>query len=75
MWASAYAYMQDYVNRQTRFVSRQPAKVIISAIEAAAGSMGLKIHTRSYKVAFPSNSVIECYIEIFVVLGFRKRDY
>ncbi|KAH6806663.1 Protein kinase superfamily protein [Perilla frutescens var. frutescens] len=40
---------QDYVRRQTRFVSRQPAKVILSAIEAAAGSMGLKVHTRSYK--------------------------
>ncbi|PIN26704.1 Ca2+/calmodulin-dependent protein kinase, EF-Hand protein superfamily [Handroanthus impetiginosus] len=40
---------QDYVRRQTRFVSRQPAKVIIAAIEAAAESMGLKVHTRSYK--------------------------
>ncbi|KAG8372703.1 hypothetical protein BUALT_Bualt12G0094300 [Buddleja alternifolia] len=40
---------QDYVKRQTRFVSRQPAKVIISAIEAAAESMGLKVHTRNYK--------------------------
>ncbi|PIN26705.1 Serine/threonine protein kinase [Handroanthus impetiginosus] len=40
---------QDYVRRQTRFVSRQPAKVIIAAIEAAAESMGLKVHTRNYK--------------------------
>lgn len=40
---------QDYVQRQTRFVSRQPAKDIIAAIEAAAESMGLKVHTRSYK--------------------------
>ncbi|KAL8497944.1 hypothetical protein ACS0TY_021336 [Phlomoides rotata] len=40
---------QDYIKRQTRFVSREPAKVIISAIEKAAGSMGLKVHTRSYK--------------------------
>ncbi|XP_073132490.1 CBL-interacting serine/threonine-protein kinase 24-like isoform X2 [Henckelia pumila] len=40
---------QDYVKRQTRFVSREPAKVIISAIEAAAESLGLKVHTRNYK--------------------------
>ncbi|GFZ20867.1 protein kinase superfamily protein [Actinidia rufa] len=40
---------QDYVKRQTRFVSRQPANVIISTIEAVAESMGLKVHTRNYK--------------------------
>ncbi|KAH7849093.1 hypothetical protein Vadar_012866 [Vaccinium darrowii] len=40
---------QDYVKRQTRFVSRQPAKVIISTVEAVAESMGLKVHTRHYK--------------------------
>ncbi|KAK6151773.1 hypothetical protein DH2020_014408 [Rehmannia glutinosa] len=40
---------QDYVKRQTRFVSRRPAKVILAAIEAAAESMGLKVHTRNYK--------------------------
>ncbi|KAK4481185.1 hypothetical protein RD792_012066 [Penstemon davidsonii] len=40
---------QDYIKRQTRFFSRQPAKVIISSIEAAAGSLGLKVHTRNYK--------------------------
>ncbi|THG23556.1 hypothetical protein TEA_003925 [Camellia sinensis var. sinensis] len=40
---------QDYVKRQTRFVSRQPAKLIISTIEAVAESMGLKVHTRYYK--------------------------
>lgn len=41
---------QDYVKRQTRFVSRKPAKVIISTIEAVAESMSLKVHTRNYKV-------------------------
>ncbi|XP_012573528.1 CBL-interacting serine/threonine-protein kinase 24 isoform X1 [Cicer arietinum] len=41
---------QDYVKRQTRFVSREPAKVIISSIEAVAESMGLKAHSRSYKM-------------------------
>lgn len=41
---------QDYVKRQTRFVSRKPAKVIISSIEAVAESMGLKVHSRNYKM-------------------------
>ncbi|WCJ29622.1 CBL-interacting protein kinase 24 [Euphorbia peplus] len=40
---------QDYIKRQTRFVSRKPAKIIISTIEAVAESMGLKVHTRNYK--------------------------
>ncbi|PHT52323.1 CBL-interacting serine/threonine-protein kinase 24 [Capsicum baccatum] len=40
---------QDYVKRQTRFVSRKPAKVIIETIEAASESLGLKVHTRDYK--------------------------
>ncbi|CAH9115299.1 unnamed protein product [Cuscuta europaea] len=40
---------QDFVKRQTRFVSREPAKVIICAIEAAARSMGLKFHSSNYK--------------------------
>lgn len=40
---------QDYVKRQTRFVSRKPAQVIISTIEAVAESMSLKVHTRNYK--------------------------
>ena len=40
---------QDYINRQTRFVSRKPAKVIISNVEAVAESMSLKVHTRNYK--------------------------
>ncbi|KAL6519137.1 Son of sevenless 2 [Orobanche gracilis] len=39
----------DHVKRQTRFVSRQPAKVILAAIEAAAKLMELKVDTRSYK--------------------------
>ncbi|KAK7292055.1 hypothetical protein RIF29_07707 [Crotalaria pallida] len=41
---------QDYVKRQTRFVSRKPAKVIISSIEVAAESMGLKVRSRNYKM-------------------------
>ncbi|KAE9601811.1 hypothetical protein Lal_00040963 [Lupinus albus] len=41
---------QDFVKRQTRFVSRKPARVIISSIEVAAESMGLKIRSRNYKM-------------------------
>jgi len=44
-------FEQDYVKRQTRFVSRKPAKVIISSIEAVAESMVLKVHSRNYKVS------------------------
>uniref|UniRef100_A0A6V7QQW9 non-specific serine/threonine protein kinase n=1 Tax=Ananas comosus var. bracteatus TaxID=296719 RepID=A0A6V7QQW9_ANACO len=40
---------QDYVKRQTRFVSRQPAKTIIATIEAVAELMGLKVHSQNYK--------------------------
>ncbi|XWS27013.1 hypothetical protein CRYUN_Cryun26dG0079600 [Craigia yunnanensis] len=40
---------QDYVKRQTRFVSRKPARVIISSVEAVAESSGLKVYTRNYK--------------------------
>ncbi|GMI89225.1 CBL-INTERACTING PROTEIN KINASE 24, SNF1-RELATED PROTEIN KINASE 3.11, SALT OVERLY SENSITIVE 2 [Hibiscus trionum] len=47
---------QDYVKRQTRFVSRKPARVIISSVEAVAESMGLKVHTRHYKCYNPSES-------------------
>ncbi|KAK8654980.1 hypothetical protein V6N13_107573 [Hibiscus sabdariffa] len=47
---------QDYVKRQTRFVSCKPAKVIISSIEAVAESMGLKVHTRNYKTRLEGRS-------------------
>ncbi|KAJ3674315.1 hypothetical protein LUZ60_004931 [Juncus effusus] len=41
---------QEYVQRQTRFVSRKPAQEIIATIEAIAESMGLKVHTQNYKM-------------------------
>ncbi|KAH7650628.1 Non-specific serine/threonine protein kinase protein [Dioscorea alata] len=41
---------QDYVKRQTRFVSRKPAKSITSTIEVVAKSMGFKVHSRNYKM-------------------------
>ncbi|KAJ8568077.1 hypothetical protein K7X08_020799 [Anisodus acutangulus] len=48
--AALFDRRQDYVKRQTRFVSRQPANIIISTIEAAAESMDLKVNTRNYKI-------------------------
>ncbi|KAI4298101.1 hypothetical protein MLD38_034035 [Melastoma candidum] len=42
---------QDYVKRQTRFVSRKPARTIISSIEAIAESMGLKVNTCNFKMS------------------------
>ncbi|KAL4318934.1 hypothetical protein GQ457_18G003550 [Hibiscus cannabinus] len=47
---------QDFVKRQTRFVSRKPARVIISSVEAIAESMGLKVHTRNYKTRLEGRS-------------------
>ncbi|KAI9191605.1 hypothetical protein LWI28_010771 [Acer negundo] len=47
--AALFDRRQDFVKRQTRFVSREPAKVIISNIEAVAESMRMKVHTRNYK--------------------------
>ncbi|XP_010907282.1 CBL-interacting protein kinase 24 isoform X1 [Elaeis guineensis] len=41
---------QDCVKRQTRFVSRHPARTIIATIEAVAQSMGLKVHSQNYKM-------------------------
>lgn len=41
---------QDYVKRQTRFVSRNPPRTIFASIEAVAESMGLKVHSRNYKM-------------------------
>ncbi|XP_044463769.1 CBL-interacting serine/threonine-protein kinase 24-like isoform X2 [Mangifera indica] len=48
--AALFDRQQDYVKRQTRFVSRQPANVIISNIEAVAESLSLKVHSRNYKI-------------------------
>ncbi|XP_057833398.1 CBL-interacting serine/threonine-protein kinase 24 isoform X3 [Cryptomeria japonica] len=41
---------QGYVKRQTRFISRKPAKVIISTMDAAARLMGFRVQTRNYKM-------------------------
>ncbi|CAN1341110.1 CBL-interacting serine/threonine-protein kinase 8 [Linum perenne] len=41
---------QDSVKYQTRFVSRKPAKVVLSTMEVVAQSMGYKTHIRNYKM-------------------------
>ncbi|XP_022144943.1 CBL-interacting serine/threonine-protein kinase 24 isoform X2 [Momordica charantia] len=40
---------QDYIKRQTRFVSQKPANIIMSTMEAVAEAMGLNVHTRNFK--------------------------
>ncbi|XP_055960246.1 CBL-interacting serine/threonine-protein kinase 8 isoform X3 [Mercurialis annua] len=41
---------KDSVKYQTRFVSRKPARVVLSSMEVVAQSMGYKTHIRNYKV-------------------------
>ncbi|GJN38779.1 hypothetical protein PR202_gb27850 [Eleusine coracana subsp. coracana] len=41
---------QEFIKRQTRFVSRKSAKTIVATIEAEAESMGLKVHSQNYKL-------------------------
>ncbi|KAI3781922.1 hypothetical protein L2E82_11950 [Cichorium intybus] len=48
---------QDHVRRQTRFVSRQPPKDIISAITVVAELLGFKVITRGYKTRLEGASV------------------
>ncbi|KAI0522849.1 hypothetical protein KFK09_005234 [Dendrobium nobile] len=48
--AALFERRQDNVKHQTRFLSRKPAKVLLSSIEIVAQSMGLKTHIRNYKM-------------------------
>ncbi|XP_078176964.1 CBL-interacting protein kinase 24-like isoform X1 [Carex rostrata] len=63
---------QEYVKRQTRFVSREPAKTIIETIAAVAESMGLKVHAQNYKmrlegVAFNKLGQFAVVLEVYEV--------
>lgn len=58
---------QEYVNRQTRFVSRQPAKTIIATIEAVAESIGFKVHSQNYKMRLEGLSTSKMH-QLAVVL-------
>ncbi|KAJ9548653.1 hypothetical protein OSB04_021196 [Centaurea solstitialis] len=48
---------QDHVKRQTRFVSRKPARDILSAITSVAELLGFKVHRRGYKTRLEGASV------------------
>ncbi|XP_020272426.1 CBL-interacting protein kinase 8 [Asparagus officinalis] len=48
--SSLFDRREDYVKHQTRFLSRKPAKVIMSTMEVVAQSMGYKTHIRNYKM-------------------------
>ncbi|XP_024972333.1 CBL-interacting serine/threonine-protein kinase 8 isoform X1 [Cynara cardunculus var. scolymus] len=41
---------QDSVKHITRFVSQNPAKIVLSSMEVVAQSMGFKTHIRNYKM-------------------------
>uniref|UniRef100_A0A0E0MXL4 non-specific serine/threonine protein kinase n=1 Tax=Oryza rufipogon TaxID=4529 RepID=A0A0E0MXL4_ORYRU len=48
--AALFDRRQDYDKLQNRFLSRKPAKVIMSSMEVVAQSMGYKTHIRNYKM-------------------------
>ncbi|KAL8030172.1 hypothetical protein ABFX02_14G270900 [Erythranthe guttata] len=48
--ASLFDRRKDSLNHRTRFVSRKPAKVVLSSMEVVAQSMGFKTHIRNYKM-------------------------
>ncbi|XP_024964966.1 CBL-interacting serine/threonine-protein kinase 24 isoform X2 [Cynara cardunculus var. scolymus] len=48
---------QDHVKRQTRFVSRKPARDILSAITSVAELLGFKVNRRGYKTRLEGASV------------------
>ncbi|WOL08122.1 CBL-interacting protein kinase 24 isoform X1 [Canna indica] len=58
---------QDYVKRQTRFVSRQPAKTIVATIEAVAESIGFKVHSQNFKMRLEGVSINKMH-QLAVVL-------
>eukprot|EP00252_Welwitschia_mirabilis_P008829 TRINITY_DN2103_c0_g1_i2.p1 TRINITY_DN2103_c0_g1~~TRINITY_DN2103_c0_g1_i2.p1 ORF type:complete len:468 (+),score=82.84 TRINITY_DN2103_c0_g1_i2:148-1551(+) len=63
---------QDHVKRQTRFLSKHPARVIISKMEASARSLGFRVKIRNYKMRLEGLSVnktgqISVAVEVFEV--------
>jgi len=48
--AALFDRRQDYDKLRNRFLSRKPAKVILSSMEVVAQSMGFKTHIRNYKM-------------------------
>ncbi|XP_077234058.1 CBL-interacting serine/threonine-protein kinase 8-like [Tasmannia lanceolata] len=63
---------QENAEHQTRFVSRKPAKVVLSSMEVVAQSMGFKTHIRNYKMRVEGlsgnkNSHFSVMLEIYEV--------
>nr|XP_019706940.1 CBL-interacting protein kinase 8 isoform X3 [Elaeis guineensis] len=63
---------EEYVRQQTRFLSRKPAKVVLSSMEVVAQSMGFKTHIRNYKMRIEGLSAdktahLSVMLEIFEV--------
>lgn len=63
---------EDNVEHQTRFLSKIPAKVLLSSIDVVAQSMGSKTHIHNYKmrvegVSSDRSSHISVMLEIFEV--------
>lgn len=63
---------EDNIIHQTRFLSRKPAKVLLSSLEVVAQSMAFKTHIRNYKmrvegVSLDRTSHISVMLEIFEV--------
>ncbi|XP_054798996.1 CBL-interacting serine/threonine-protein kinase 8-like isoform X4 [Prosopis cineraria] len=70
--ASLFDRRQDSVNCQTRFITRKPAKVVLSSMEVVAQSMGFKTHIRNYKmrvegISADKTSYFSVILEIFEV--------
>lgn len=64
--------LQDYDKLQNRFLSRKPAKVIMSSMEVVAQSMGYKTHIRNYKVKFVAPHPIACYNITYLLYRYCK---
>ncbi|XP_050214720.1 CBL-interacting serine/threonine-protein kinase 8 isoform X1 [Mercurialis annua] len=63
---------KDSVKYQTRFVSRKPARVVLSSMEVVAQSMGYKTHIRNYKMRVEGlsankTSLFSVFVEVFEV--------
>lgn len=70
--ATLFDRSQDSTKYQTRFVSRKPAKVVLSSMEVVAQSMGFKTHIRNYKmrvegIPASKSALFSVILEIFEV--------
>ncbi|MBA0775368.1 hypothetical protein Gotri_010520 [Gossypium trilobum] len=62
---------KDTMKHQTRFVSRKPARVVLSSMEVVAQSMGYKTHIRNYKMRVEGLSTNKTsHFSIILEVGF-----